>query len=207
MKFTRYGKFNGLDVFEINLGDLMEGLSDTLLSSGYDDDYYWTRQRMPQDTSLDALRRALLQALMDQELLSQRQIQQMLDENEGKYEGSQLQEMLNQLIERLVEEGYLTLHEQPPIERQQRDLIGGGQGTIEEPLPRNIKFEVTEKGLDFLGYKTLRNLLGSLGKSSMGRHDTPYLATGVEAESASKPYEFGDTINLDVNTTLLRQFQ
>src|SRR5713226_6127065 len=142
MKFTRYSKFNGLDVFGINLGDLMEGLSDSLLSSGYDDDYYWTRQRMPQDTSLDALRRALLQALMEQNLLSQRQIQQMLDENEGKYEGSQLQEMLNQLIERLVEEGYLTLHEEPPAERQQRELIGGnGQGRIEEPLPRNVKFE------------------------------------------------------------------
>jgi Ca-activated chloride channel homolog len=207
MKFTRYSKFDGLDVYGINLGDLMEGLSDSLLSSGYDDDYYWSRQRAPQDTSLDALRRALLQALMDQDLLSQRQIQQMLDENEGKYEGSQLQEMLNQLIERLVEEGYLTLHEQPPSERQQRELIGGGQGTIEEPLPRNIKFEVTEKGLDFLGYKTLRNLLGSLGKSSLGRHDTTHLATGIEAEAASKPYEFGDTINLDVNTTLLSAIQ
>src|SRR6266478_5941402 len=206
MKFTRYGKFNGLDVSSLNLGDLMEGLSDSLLYSGYDDDYYWTRQRMPQDTSLDALRRALLQALMDQELLSPSQIQQMLDENEGKYEGSQLQEMLNQLIERLVEEGYLTLHEEPQTPREQREMAGG-QGTIEEPLPRNIKFEVTEKGLDFLGYKTLRNLLGSLGKSSLGRHDTTHLATGVEAESASKPYEFGDTINLDVNTTLLSAIQ
>ncbi len=208
MKFTRYSKFNGLDVFGINLGDLMEGLSDSLLSSGYDDDYYWTRQRMPQDASLDALRRALLQALMDQELLSQRQIQQMLDENEGKYEGSQLQEMLNQLIERLVEEGYLTLHEEAQTAREQREMMRGqGEGRIEEPLPRNIKFEVTEKGLDFLGYKTLRNLLGSLGKSSLGRHDTTHLATGVEAESASKPYEFGDTINLDVNTTLLSAIQ
>jgi Ca-activated chloride channel family protein len=208
MRFTRYSKFNGLDVYGINLGDLMEGLSDSLLSSGYDDDYYWTRQRMPQDTSLDALRRALLQALMDQGLLSQHQIQQMLDENEGKYEGSQLQEMLNQLIERLVEEGYLTLHEEPLTPQQQREMMGGnGEGRIEEPLPRNIKFEVTEKGLDFLGYKTLRNLLGSLGKSSMGRHDTSHLATGVEAEAASKPYEFGDTINLDVNTTLLSAIQ
>ncbi|PYS77416.1 MAG: hypothetical protein DMF70_16620, partial [Acidobacteria bacterium] len=70
MKFTRYSKFNGLDVYGINLGDLMEGLSDSLLSSGYTDDYYWSRQRMPQDASLDALRRALLQALMDQDLLS-----------------------------------------------------------------------------------------------------------------------------------------
>src|SRR6266852_7812033 len=145
MKFTRYSKFNGLDVFGINLGDLMESLSDSLLSSGYDDDYYWTRQRMPQDTSLDALRRALLQALMDQGLLSQHQIQQMLDENEGKYEGSQLQEMLTRLIERLVEEGYLTLHEARPTERQQRELIGGGQGTIEEPLPRYNESAATEK--------------------------------------------------------------
>jgi Ca-activated chloride channel family protein len=202
MRFTRYSKFNGLDVYGINLGDLMEGLSDSLLYSGYDDDYYWTRERRPQDTSLDALRRALLEALMDQGLLSKHQVQQMLDENEGKYEGSQLQEMLNQLIERLVEEGYLTLREEPQNER--RSMMGGnGEGRIEEPLPRNIKFEVTEKGLDFLGYKTLRNLLGSLGKSSMGRHDTMHLATGVEAEAASKPYEFGDTINLDVNTTLL----
>ena len=208
MRFTRYSKFNGLDVFGINLGDLMESLSDSLLASGYDDDYYWTRQRMPQDTSLDALRRALLEALMDRGLLSQHQIQQMLGENEGKYEGSQLQEMLNQLIERLVEEGYLTLHEEPLNSGPRRDLMRGqGEGRFEEPLPRNVKFEVTEKGLDFLGYKTLRNLLGSLGKSSLGRHDTPYLATGVEAEAASKPYEFGDTINLDVNTTLLSAIQ
>src|SRR5213080_737582 len=182
MRFTRYSKFSGLDVYGIDLGDLMEGLSDSLLYSGYDEDYYWKRERMPQDTSLDALRRALLQALM-------------------------LQELLNQLIERLVEEGYLTLHEEPQT-GQRREMMGGnGEGRIEEPLPRNIKFEVTEKGLDFLGYKTLRNLLGSLGKSSMGRHDTPHLATGVEAESASKPYEFGDTINLDVNTTLLSAIQ
>src|ERR1041385_3460440 len=202
MKFTRYSKFNGLDVFGIDLGDLMEGLSDSLLYSGYDDDYYCTRQRLPQDTSIDALRRALLQALLDKELLSQHQVQQMLDENEGKYEGSQLQELLNRLIERLVEEGYLKLHEEPQTEP--RKMMGGnGEGRIEEPLPRNVKFEVTEKGLDFLGYKTLRNLLGSLGKSSLGRHDTLHLATGVEAEAASKPYEFGDTINLDVNTTLL----
>src|SRR2546423_8726782 len=206
MRFTRYSKFNGLDVYGLNLGDLMEGLSDSLLYSGYDDDYYWTRERAEQDTSLDALRRALLQALMDQGLLSQHQIQQMLDQNEGKYQGSQLQEMLNQLIERLIEEGYLTLHEEQT--EQRRDTMGGnGQGRVEEPLPRNVKFEVTEKGLDFLGYKTLRNLLGSLGKSSMGRHDTSHLATGVEAEAASKPYEFGDTINLDVNTTLLSAIQ
>ena len=206
MKFTRYSKFNGLDVASLNLGDLMEALSDSLLYSGYDDDYYWTRQRTPQDTTLDALRRALLQALMDQGLLEQWQIQEMLAENEGKFKGSQLEEMLNQLIERLVEEGYLTLREEPQTQ-QAREQMDGGPGTVGEPLPRNVKFEVTEKGLDFLGYKTLRGLLGSMGKSSFGRHDTSHLSTGIEAEAASKPYEFGDTVNLDVNTTLLSAIQ
>ena len=207
MKFTRYSKFNGLDVSSLNLGELMEALSDALLYSGYDDDYRWRRQKAPQDTTLDALRRALLQALLDQGLLDEQRIQQMLAENDGKYKGSQLEEMLNQLIERLVEEGYLTLREEQANPEQAREQLRGGPGQVGEPLPRQVKFEVTEKGLDFLGYKTLRNLLGSSGKSSLGRHDTAHLATGVEAESASKPYEFGDTINLDVNTTLLSAIQ
>ena len=206
MKFTRYSKFKGLDISSLNLGDLMESLSDSLLDSGYDDDYYWTRERRPQDTSLDALRRALLQALMDQGLLDEHQIQEMLADNEGKFKGSLLEEMLNQLIERLVEEGYLRLSEEPAAQRRQQQT-GRSTPEVSEPLPRNVKFEVTEKGLDFLGYKTLRNLLGSLGKSSLGRHDTPHLSTGVEAAAASKPYEFGDTINLDVNTTLLSAIQ
>jgi Ca-activated chloride channel family protein len=206
MKFTCYSKFKGIDVSSINLGDLMEGLSDSLLDSGYDHDYYWTRQRRPQDTSLDALRKALLQALIDQGLIDERQIQEMLADNEGKFKGSLLEEMLNQLVERLVEEGYLTLKEEPAPQPRQSPQ-GPGVPEVSEPLPRNVKFEVTEKGLDFLGYKTLRNLLGSLGKSSVGRHDTAHLSTGVEAAAVSKPYEFGDTINLDANTTLLSAIQ
>lgn len=201
MKY-RYSKFNGFDVASLNLGELMDSMSDALLDSGYDDDYYWTRQRKHMDTSLDGLRRALLQALLEKGLVSEQQIQEMIAQNEGKFRGSLLEELLNQLIERLVEEGYLTLHEQPPqpVDRQGRFA---GPGEVTEPLPRDVRFEVTEKGLDFLGYKTLRNLLGSFGKSAAGRHDTVYLSTGVEAAAASKRYEFGDTINLDVNTTLL----
>ncbi len=202
MKFIRYSKFKGFDVSGVNLGDLMNGLQDSLLQSGYDDDYYWTRQRKQQDTSLDALRRALVQALVEMGELDEQQIGEMLADNNGEFRGSQLEELINQLIERLVEEGYLNLREEqptPPRRRKGRQ----GAGETGEPQPRDVKFEVTEKGLDFLGYKTLRNLLGSLGKSSIGRHDTAQLATGVEAAQASKLYEFGDTINLDVNTTLL----
>lgn len=205
MKF-RYSKFQGFDVSSINLGELMDSMSDALLDSGFDDDYYWTRQRKATDTSLDALRRALLQALMDQGLVNEQQIREMLAQNEGKFRGSLLEELLNQLIERLVEEGYLSLHEEQPQAREQR-RGRQGPGEVSEPLPRDVRFEVTEKGLDFLGYKTLRNLLGSFGKSAAGRHDTVYLSTGVEAAAASKPYEFGDTINLDVNATLLSAIQ
>jgi Ca-activated chloride channel family protein len=205
MKFIRYSKFKGFDVSGVNLGDLMEALQDSLLQSGFDDDYYWTRQRRPQDTSLDALRAALLRALLETGEVDEQQVKEMLAENEGKFKGSQLEELLNQLIERLVEEGLLNLHEEPSQQQQRRQ--GRGQpepGRVDEPAPpRNVKFEVTEKGLDFLGYKTLRNLLGSMGKSSAGRHDTPHLSTGVEAAQASKLYEFGDTINLDVNATLM----
>ncbi|HKC62957.1 MAG TPA: VWA domain-containing protein, partial [Pyrinomonadaceae bacterium] len=99
--------------------------------------------------------------------------------------------------------GYLKLHEEQPRESRREQRGGAGAGEISEPQPRNVHFEVTEKGLDFLGYKTLRNLLGSLGKSSVGRHDTQHLSTGVEAAQGPKPYEFGDTVNLDVNTTLM----
>jgi Ca-activated chloride channel family protein len=73
---------------------------------------------------------------------------------------------------------------------------GGGQ-------EQSFKFEITDKSLDFLGYRALRDLLGSIGKSSLGRHDTREMATGVEASGAPKPYEFGDTLNLDASATIL----
>lgn len=202
MKFIRYSKFKGFDVLGIDLGGLMDALSDQVLDSGFNDDYWWTRERNTPDDSLDALRQAILQALLDQEVISEKDVEQMLAENDGKFKGSLLEEQINQLIERLVEEGYLNLKEVP--REQPRPMQNGeGQGQVGQPLPRNIKFEVTEKGLDFLGYKTLQKLLGSMGKSSIGRHETPHLDTGVEAALASKQYEFGDTINLDVNATLM----
>ena len=93
MKFTRYSKFKGFDVSSVNLGELMDSMSDELLDSGYDDNYYWTRERRETDTSLDALRRALLQALLDKGLLSKNQVREMLAENEGKFHGSLLEQL------------------------------------------------------------------------------------------------------------------
>ncbi|MBS1796112.1 MAG: hypothetical protein JSS81_19830 [Acidobacteria bacterium] len=206
MKFIRYSKFKGFDPFGVDLGDLMQALSDSLLDSGYHENYWWTRQRNETDDSLDALRQAILEALIEQGVLDPQDAEKMLAENDGKFKGSLLEELVNQLIERLVEEGYLNLREieQPQMRPDQK---GPGQGEVGEPLPRDIRFQVTEKGLDFLGYKTLQKLLGSMGRSSIGRHETPHLDTGVEAALTSKQYEFGDTINLDVNATLLSAIQ
>lgn len=206
MKFIRYSKFKGFDPFGINLGDLMQSLSDSLLDSGYNEDYYWTRQRSEPDDSLDALRQAILEALLEQGILDEQDVEKMLAENEGKFKGSLLEELINQLIERLVEEGYLNLQEVEQPDRRENQP-GEGRGEIGRPMPRDVRFQVTEKGLDFLGYKTLQKLLGSMGKSSIGRHETPQLDTGIEAALSSKQYEFGDTINLDVNATLLSAIQ
>src|SRR5919202_3637972 len=127
MKFIRYSRFKGFDVSGVNLGDLMEMLQDSLLQSGYDDDYYWTRQRRETDTSLDALRQALLQALLEMGELSEQDVREMLAENNDQFKGSQLEELLNQLIERLVEEGYLKLREEQPTEQRQRRQGGRGK--------------------------------------------------------------------------------
>src|SRR5260370_996821 len=64
-----------------------------------------------------------------------------------------------------------------------------------------------ERTVDFVGYRGLRELLGWLGKSSYGRHDTRETATGVETMAAPKPYEYGDTLNLDPGATLLNAVQ
>jgi Ca-activated chloride channel family protein len=122
-----------------------------------------------------------------------------LMENSANYENSDLRQLMDKLLERLAEEGYITIDNPSP------------QGTKTEKRPGHssqgpegeVKFELTDKALDFLGYKALKDLLGSLGKSSFGRHDTRDTATGVESNGATKPYEFGDTMNLDVNATLL----
>lgn len=201
MKFIRYSRFKGFDVSGIDLGGLMDALSNQILDSGFDQNYWWTREQHEQDDSIDALRQAILQSLLEQEIISDQDVAEMLADNDGKFKGSLLEELINQLIERLVEEGYLTLKELPPEQLTQQG--GEGNGEVGQPMPRNIKFEVTEKGLDFLGYKTLQKLLGSLGKSTIGRHETQEYDTGVEAALSSKPYEFGDVMNLDVNATLI----
>jgi Ca-activated chloride channel homolog len=194
MKRIRYSKYVPDPAGEMSIEDLLSALSDYLLQSGFQDSMWY---EMPQDEqTLDELRRAIENALLNGEMFDENlreQIEQMMAD--GK-----LDELIEQLIERMQQEDYISVDE--PHDPARQSSVGGQTGEAQQ-----ARFEITDKGLDFLGFKSLRNLLGSLGKSSFGRHDTRDLATGIEASGSSRTYEFGDTLNLDITATLSSAIQ
>ena len=201
MKY-RYTKFTGDALDELDLEDLVSKLSDLLLSSGFGNPHGHNEE----ERTMQALHDAILDALFNGGVLPEETIERLLGDPADGDQGdarSQLEELIQQIIERMTDEGYITAPPDLDGERERRQGHGGGQGPDQPP----VTFEVTDKTLDFLGYRALRDLLGSLGKSSYGRHDTREQATGVETTGAPKPYEFGDTLNLDPASTLLNAVQ
>ena len=201
MRFVKYGKFVPSPFDDLSPEDLLQLLQDFLLDSGFYNRYSSFYEMDPSRT-MEQLHQALLEALQQQGRIPEELLRQMF-ENWEDYQKSELAERINQLLQQLAEEGYVTIEQPNP---GQREAEQPGQGQVMEGGGK-AKFEVTDKALDFLGFKTLRELLGSLGKSSFGRHDTRELATGVESDGSSRRYEFGDTMNLDVNATLLSAIQ
>jgi Ca-activated chloride channel family protein len=195
MKFVKYTKYVGDPASEMSMEDLLNALSDYLLQSGFQN--YMSVYEMQGEQTLDELRRAIEEALLNGDLLDE-ELQQRMQEMQA--EGT-LEQLIEKLIQRLEQEDYISVDQ--PHDPAKRSSVGGQMGKNQA----QVKFEVTDKSLDFLGFKTLRDLLGSLGKSSFGRHDTRDLATGIEASGASKTYEFGDTLNLDITATLSNAIQ
>jgi len=187
---VRYSKYTPEDL-GISAEDLLQALSDFLLQSGFNSQYMPFREW--NEHTLEDLKRALQQALESGKLFDNDALQDMMERLQNM-SAEQLDQLLDNLIQKMVDEGQITIEE--PSEQQ---ASGPGVGN---PNDSKIKFEVTDKSLDFLGFKTLKDLLGSLGKSSFGRHDTRDLATGIETSGSSKQYEFGDMLNLDVSETL-----
>ena len=192
MKYIKYGKhipdpFDGL-----SSEDLMQMLQDFLLDSGFFNQYYGVYE-MDSEKTMEQLRQALLEALEQKGMISDELLEEMLENPQN----SSLSQALDRMLQQLADEGYISI-EQP----QQGSVTEAGPGQMGKGEGRT-KFEITDKALDFLGFKTLKDLLGSLGKSSFGRHDTREMATGIESDGSSRRYEFGDTLNLDVNATLL----
>jgi Ca-activated chloride channel family protein len=195
MRRIRYSKYVPDPAGEMSLEDLLSALSDYLLQSGFQDNFWYG---MPDgERTLDELKRALEQALLDSELFDE----EMRDRLQEMQMNGELEELIEKLIERMQQEDYISIDQ--PHDPTRQSSIGGQVGEAQQ----QAKFEITDKSLDFLGFKALRDLLGSLGKSSFGRHDTRDMATGIEASGAARQYEFGDTLNLDITATLSSAIQ
>jgi Ca-activated chloride channel homolog len=182
VKSIRYGRYTGED-FGLSTEDLLKALADFFLNSGFDNPYMRFSEFNQQ--TLEDLKRALEDAILNGEMFDPERAEQMRQQLENM-SGEEIDKLLNRLVQKLVDEGYINTEPQN----------GGGEGDGQ------VEVQITDKSVDFLGYKTLKDLLGSLGRASFGAHDTRDMATGVEASGASKIYEFGDSMNLDVNTTL-----
>jgi Ca-activated chloride channel family protein len=192
----KYSKYHPEDLDEVDLEDLLSRLSDMLLGSGFEDPY-----GMPGDDdghSMQALHDAILEALLSG-ALSDDVLERLLGKDWQNAEDAEerIDELIDRIVQKLQQQGYISPSPDLTAEQQRREG-GGGLGD-----PRETRFEITDKSLDFLGYRALRDLMGSIGKSSLGRHDTREMATGIEASGAPKPYEFGDTMNLDAAGTIL----
>jgi Ca-activated chloride channel family protein len=201
MPITRYSQYTGQWWDNLSLEDLFGELADHLLQSGFQNrfmDDYLDDEGNGRD--LQDLYRAILEALAGGGQIRYEDIEDWMEgqESEGK---KQLDQILKGLLERMLQEGYITM---PGQEEDNTRLEPRGFATRGGAESGPVRFELTNKAIDFLGYRTLRDLLSSLGRSSVGRHDTQELSTGVETSEAPKRYEFGDTLNLDIPGTLLR---
>lgn len=201
MKYVRYSKYSPEAAGDVDLQELMSRLSDFFLQSGFDSQYgvYELDMERSREEYLDALREAILRALEEGDLVPPEMMERLL-QNPDISQNEELRDLIDQLIQRMEQEGFIRQQENarvtPPPSETPGGQIGNDQPRVE------ARFEITDKTLDFLGFKTLKDLLASLGKSSFGRHDTRDLATGIESGGISKPYEFGDTLNMDISGTL-----
>ncbi len=201
MKY-RYSKFTGDDLDELDLEELLSQLSDLLLGSGFESPYGSPYDDDESGHSRQSLHDAIMEAILNGGMLSDETLERLLgkDWRDAEDAEQRLDALIEKIIEKLQAQGYLSGPPNLDAERERREGTGGGGGMDN---PEQYRFEITDKSLDFLGYRALRDLLGSLGKSSLGRHDTREMATGIEASGTSKPYEFGDTMNLDASGTIM----
>ena len=205
MKY-KYSKYTGDPLDDLDIEDLVEKLSDLLLSSGFHSPFNSMYGESEDDRTMQALHDAIMDALFNGGVLPEETLERLMGDPADADQAdsrSKLEQLIQDIIERMMQEGFITPAPDLEAEREHRQGAGGQFGPDSPPT----RFEVTDKSLDFLGYRALRDLLGSLGKSSLGRHDTRDHATGIETVAAPKPYEFGDSLNLDPSSTVLNAVQ
>lgn len=203
MKFIKYGKYVGEPADAIDLEELVKKLGNFFLQSGFESQFYGVSEMDP-EKSMEALRDAILRALQEGDLMPEGamsdELREMLN-NPNARQSQEVRDLIEKLMERMAQEGYINPQQPPQVTPPPQSSARGQIGQAQE-REAEARFEITDKTIDFLGFKTLQDLLGSLGRSSFGRHATRDLATGIETSGASRHYEFGDTLNLDISETL-----
>ena len=136
MKY-RYAKYIGDPLDELDLEDLVSKLSDLLLSSGFGSPYAMDDD----DRTMQALHDAILDALFNGGVLPEETIEQLLgDPADGDQEDvrSKLEQLIQQIIERMGEQGYITTPPDLEPERQRRSGRGG-HGPDQPPVTFEVK--------------------------------------------------------------------
>jgi Ca-activated chloride channel family protein len=207
MRF-KYSKYSGDPLDDLDLDELIEKLSDLLLSSGFQSPYGGMYGESEDDRTMQALHDAIMDALFNGGVLPDEALERLLGDPADADQAdarSKLEKLIQDIIDRMMQDGFITPAPNLESDRADRQTEGAGGGFGPDAPP--TRFEVTDKSLDFLGYRALRDLLGSMGKSSLGRHDTRDNSTGIETIAAPKPYEFGDSLNLDPRSTVMKAVQ
>src|SRR5580658_10051745 len=135
MKRIRYSKYVPDPAGEMSMEDLLSALSDYLLQSGFQSDMWY---EMPEgEQTLDELKRAIEEALMNADQFNEEMRERMLE----MAMNGQMEELINQLIERMQQEDYISI-DQPP------DKMSPGAGGQVGENTQQTRFEITDKGLD-----------------------------------------------------------
>ena len=167
MKFIRYGKYVGEPADAVDLEELVRRLGDFFLQSGFESQFYGVSNMDP-EKSMEALREAILRALQEGDLLPpdamSDELREMLQNPQAK-DSQAVRDLLDKLMERIAQAGYINPQQPPqvtpPPQTSARGQLGQPQGRQAE-----ARFEITDKTIDFLGFKTLQDLLGLLANSA-----------------------------------------
>ena len=133
MKRIRYSKYVPDPAGEMSMEDLLSALSDYLLQSGFQDSMWY---EMPEgEQTLDELKRAIEEALLNGEMFDENlreQIEQMMADG-------QLDELIEQLIERMQQEDYISIDE--PHDPARQSSVGGQTGEAQQAQVRDHRQE------------------------------------------------------------------
>src|SRR5262249_3604542 len=155
MRSTTYKKYLPGLADTVNLQGLLDQLADFLLQSGfaggpYSHPFWGEFGNDEPDRSMDSLRQAILQALMDSGQLTPDMLKVLRAESTGDAQRDaeierELAEVLDKIVQRLMDEGYLNVSEAPKIPSTQQPLFGPG-GMAREAA-QQVQFSLTEKGI------------------------------------------------------------